>query len=146
MAADAWKAYNSFRRDVALKLINLSTETLKVALFTAAANVANATRVTFADLTGELAAGNGYTAGGQVVAGTWTMAAAVCTLDVADASWTASGGPLVFRYAVLYDVTAGNRLVAWSLLDNTPADVNLSDGGSFSLQIHASGVLTLTGM
>jgi hypothetical protein len=41
-------------------------------------------------------------------------------------------------------VTAtGNDLIAFSLLDNAPADIVIGSGNSFTLQINASGVLTL---
>ena len=143
MAANAWAFYDSFSEALGDNTIDLDTDVFKLALFLAASNAQTVTQATFASLTSELVAA-GYTAAGDTVAGlTWVQAAGVATLDINDNVWTFSAGA-TFRAAVLYSVTAtGNDLVAFSLLDNTPADIVIGSGNSFTLQINASGVLTL---
>jgi hypothetical protein len=64
------------------------------------------------------------------------------TFDATDpAVWTASGGSIVARFAVLYEV--GGDVLAYCLLDNSPADVTVTTGNTLTLTINASGVFTL---
>jgi hypothetical protein len=91
----------------------------------------------------EHANGSGYTTGGEAVTSvTWTNSAGTMTWDIDDPTWTASGGAITARYHVLYHVASG-KLIAYSLLDTTPADVSASDGTAFVVQIHANGVFQL---
>ena len=110
-----------------------------MALFLSTSNL-GAASTTFAGVTNEHAAANGYTAGGVSVtlslSGTTTV-----TTDSTDASWTASGGSITARFACIYEV-AGNVL-CYCLLDSTPADVTVTDGNTLTVQIHANGVFTL---
>jgi hypothetical protein len=66
-----------------------------------------------ADLT-EIAAGNGYTAGGNTVTVTTSTSAGVAKVTVADTTFAASGGAMAtWRYAILYnDTTSGKPLIA----------------------------------
>ncbi|KKK68368.1 hypothetical protein LCGC14_2944740, partial [marine sediment metagenome] len=96
---------------------------------------------TYAGVTNEHAAANGYTAGGIAVtltlAGTTTV-----TVDISsDPVWTASGGSIIARFAVIYEV-AGNVL-CYCLLDDTPADVTATTGNTLTVAAHTSGVFTL---
>lgn len=140
MAAGPWVFTNN-----ALNKFNtgefLTADSYKVALFLSSSNI-GASSTTFAGLTNEHAAANGYTAGGNAVtlskSGTSTI-----TFDSTDpAVWNASGGSIVARYAVLYEV--GGDVVAYCLLDSTPADVTVTAGNPLTITIHASGVFTLT--
>jgi len=144
MAADAWKIYDSFKEAVGNKAINLDTDTFKCALFTSSLTPAQ-TDDTFS-ATNEATAGTGYTAGGYTMVGvSWTDSGGTLTFDATDVPWTASGGQIVARYAIIYDTTASNQLVAMCLLDNAPADVTVTDGNTLTLQFNASGILTLSG-
>jgi hypothetical protein len=148
MAANAWAFYDSFSEALGDGTIDLDTDSMKVALFLSTSNAQTVTQATFASLTNELVA-TGYTAGGEAVvlaggaAAGWAQTGGTATLDIDDIVWTFSAGA-TFRVAVLYSVTAtGNDLIAFSLLDNAPADIVIGSGNSFTLQINASGVLTL---
>jgi len=139
MAAGAWVFPTAAKTSLTTGTF-LDADTYKIALFLSTSNI-GAGSTTFAALTGEHAAANGYTAGGNAVtlsrSGTSTV-----TFDTTDpAVWTASGGSIVARFAVLYEV-AGN-VVAYCLLDSTPADVTATTGNTLTLTIHASGVFTL---
>jgi hypothetical protein len=148
MAADAWIAFNTFRERVADGTIDLDNDTFKLMLLLSAWTPNMETQSDYADISAnEHANANGYTTGGVVVAATWTRSTVTVTFDLADGLWTASGGSITARYAAIYDDTpAGDPLVCYSLLDNSPADVTASDGQQFKVQVHASGVFTLTGM
>jgi hypothetical protein len=137
-AAGPWVIYNEFKETLGKKLIDLSSDTFKVALFTSTSNAGSATlaTATYATLTNELANGNGYLTGGVTAAATWVRSTGTVTFDTADTTWTASGGSLTARFAVLYDSTPATKyLIAYALLDSAPADVVVSDGNSLSVQI-----------
>lgn len=62
----------------------------------------------------EIAAGNGYTTNGQVLAGvTWAQTDGTVKFDADNPVWTASGGSIETAYAaVIYDdTTAGDKLI-----------------------------------
>lgn len=79
-------------------------------------NATIATMAVKADVT-EIAAGNGYPAGGVATAAVLTTAAGVAKLTLADVTFTASGGDMPeFRYIVVYDdtpTTPTKPLIAW---------------------------------
>lgn len=138
MAADPWARYNSGQLKVENSTIDLDADVIKVALFTSAYTPA-ATDTTYASINAnEVANANGYTTGGITVTTTVTEAAGVVTFDSNDPTWTAAGGSITARYAVLYDSTTGD-LLAYSLLDNTPADVTVTDTNTLTLQLATTG-------
>lgn len=147
MTANAWQVYDVFLEQLANELHDLNaTDTIKMALLTSSYTPNTASDVSFSVIdAAEVAGANGYTTGGATVAATWDAAAGTLTFDVANNVWTASGGSITARYAVLYNVSAGgaNDLIAYCLLDNTPADVTATDGNTLTVTIHASGVFTI---
>lgn len=140
--------YNSFRKNVANGVIDLDGDTFKVVLVTSSYSIDLQAHTVKADLTNELATANGYTAGGATLGSvTWTQSTVTMTFDAADTTWTASGGSLVARRAIIYDDTPtspADPLVAAILLDTSPADVTTTDGNTLTLQWNASGIFTLT--
>lgn len=146
MAAGAFTFYDSFSEALGDGTIDLDTQTLRLALFTSSYTPNVATQATYAGITNEVANGNGYTTTGEALTSvTWGQTGGVATLDAADVTWTASGGSIVARYAVLYSAGAtGNDLIGYFLLDSTPADVTATDGNTLTVQWNASGILTLT--
>jgi hypothetical protein len=124
------------------------TATFKVTLHTSTYTFA-ATHQVYADLTNELSTANGYTNTGQALAGvTFNRSGAVTTLDANDTVWTASGGSIVARRAVIRAVGTFNSqvdpLVCSILLDTTPADVTTTTGNTLTLQWNVSGIYTVT--
>lgn len=145
MAADKWKIYNEFTQKLGDGTIDLDNDVFKMALFLSTSNAATLTTVGKAALTNEHANANGYTTGGiTLTTVTWTPSGATLTFNCDDAVWTASGGSIQARYAVIYDETAvGDPLVCFCLLDNTPADITATDGNTFTVTIHVNGVFTM---
>ena len=98
---------NAFPEAAAEGVHNLASNTLKVALTNTAPL---STAAVLADIT-QIAAGNGYVAGGvtaTVVSSSQT--GGVYTLILSGVSWTASGGDIAAnRYAVLYNDTAVSK-------------------------------------
>jgi len=150
-APTAWRTYREFKDDFAAKTtsVDLANDAFKIALFLEASNCGNVALATahYATLTNQHANANGYATGGKSVTPTWSGAAGVWTFDVSDpAAWTASGGSIVARFAVLYDdTTADKDLIAYCILDSTPADVTATNGNTLTVTIHVLGVFTLSG-
>lgn len=139
MAAGSWTFPNSARTDLLNGTFDIDSDTWKMALFLSTSNIGSGS-TTYAGLTNEHANNNGYTTGGVAVtlslSGTTTV-----TVDSTDATWTASGGSIVARFAVIYEVAG--RVLCYCLLDSTPADVIVTTGNTLTIQINASGVFTL---
>lgn len=141
--------YQSFREYMADGSIDLDTDTFKVMLVSSSYTPNAGTHTAKADVTNELSTANGYTAGGATLGSvTWSRSGGTVTFDADDTTWTASGGSITARYAVIYDDTStspsADLLVAYILLDTTPADVTATDGNTLTLQWNASGIFTLT--
>lgn len=144
--AGPWTLYNTFKLGSFQKLLDMDSDTFSVALVTNLSNAIDATLspATYAAINNELPTANGYTSGGfSVGVGTLTGGGAVATItfDVGNATWTGAGAGFTARAGVLYDVTTG-LLVAYFLLDSTPADVTVPPGNTLTIQI--SNVFTAT--
>lgn len=140
MADGPWILVNDFKLNAYKKLMDLSADAFKLALVTSASNIAaTMTPATYAALTNELPTLNGYTAGGATLASpTLTGGGAVATIDwdTGNGTITASGGNLVARWAVIYDNTAASKnIVAFCLLDSTPANYTIVDGTTLTVSI-----------
>jgi len=140
MAAGAWTFTNGGRTCLIDGTFQIGTDTFKEALFLSTSNI-GAASTTYAGLTNEHANANGYSTGGisitLTLAGTTTV-----TVDIStDPVWTASGGSIVARFAVIYEVSG--KVLCYCLLDSTPADVTATDTNTLTVQTNASGVFTL---
>lgn len=146
MAAGPMNFYDIFAESLADGTHDLDTHTFKVALFTSSYTPNVGTQVSYSALTNEVANGNGYTTGGATLGSvTWSQTGGVATFDAANAEWTASSGAITARYAVLYNSTTGtNNLIAYFLLDATPADVTVTDTNTLTIAWNASGIFTVT--
>jgi len=141
MAAGNWTLTDGTRTRILNGTFDFDTDTFKVALFLSTSNI-GAASTTYAGVTNEHANANGYTTGGislgvLTIAGTTT----VTVDDPSDMVWTAAGGSITARFAVLYE-NAGD-VVAYCLLDSTPADVTATDGNTLTIALNASGIFTL---
>jgi hypothetical protein len=146
MTASAWHVYNKAKESIGNGTINLKTHAFKVALARSTYTPA-LTHTALSSVT-QAPNGNGYTTGGVSVTQTWTETNGLMTFDSNDPSWTASGGSIIARYAVLYDDTTtspADQVIAYSLLDTTPADVTTTNGNTLTLQISANGYFTVSG-
>lgn len=133
--------FDSFVEALAEKKHDLGSDTLKVMLTLSAPIASNTVK---ADLT-DIAAGNGYTAGGNTATITSSaQTSGTYKLVLADpATWTAAGGAIAnFRYAVLYNDTATNKeLIGWWDYGST---VTVNTGETFKVDFDpTSGVLTV---
>jgi type IV pilus biogenesis protein CpaD/CtpE len=132
--------FNAFVADVANKTHNLGADTLKVMLTNTAPLATNAVRT---DIT-EIAAGNGYTAGGtQATLVSSSQTSGTYALKLNNVTYTASPGSIgPFRYCVLYTATAASlNLIGWY---DYGTSLTVTAGNSFQVQFDAAnGVLQL---
>jgi len=97
----------SFKKELYTGVHNLSTNTLKIALYTASADLNEATTVYSA--TNEVS-GGGYVAGGVALTGvTINSENYTAFVDFADVVFNAS---VTARCALIYNVTQGNKSIA----------------------------------
>lgn len=140
----AFNKISDFVDQLGLAKHNLNTDALLVML----TNVAPvATNTVKADLT-EIAAGNGYTAGGIDTLNTWAEAAGTGTLTGTKSVWTCvTAAMAAFRYVALYNDTQtspADPLIAWW---DYGASLTLQVGETFSVKYNSSdttgSILTL---
>jgi hypothetical protein len=141
MAAGAWTFTNGGRTSLLDGTFDLNTDTFLVALFLSTSDI-GAASTTYAGVTNEHANANGYTTGGisygpLVLSGTTT----VTVDDALDAVWTAAGGSITARFAVIYE--SGGNVLCYCLLDSAPADVTATNGNTLTIALNASGIFTL---
>ena len=127
--------FDQFVADRSNGVHKLDSDTLKFALTN---TLPVKTNSVIADIT-QIAAGNGYTTGGETVAitsstqtdGTYSL------VPTADVVFTASGGEMAqFRYVVLYNSSAvGGALIGW--YDRGSA-VDLLDTETFTVDVGAT--------
>ena len=134
----AFNKFNQFVADVANKVHNLGSDTLKVALTNTAPA---ATNTVFANIT-EIAAGNGYTAGGGAATlVSSAQSAGTYVLKLNNVTVTATAGSIgPFRYCVLYNATpAAGNLIGWY---DYGTNLTITAGNSFQVQFDpTNGVL-----
>lgn len=84
------------------------------------------------------AATNGYTAGGNTLTPSLSESSGTATLDLADSTFTASGGSLgPFRYAIIYNDTATSPADALIAYYDYGSSVTLADGETFTIDFGA---------
>jgi hypothetical protein len=136
----SFNKFNAFVADVANKVHNLGADTLKIMLSNTAPAAGNAIKT---DIT-EIAAGNGYGAGGtQATLVSDGQTAGTYKLVLSQPTYTASGGSFgPFRYAVLYNATAASgNLIGWWDYGTT---VSVTNGNAFQVQLDpTNGILQL---
>lgn len=122
--------------------IDLTTDTIKVALADSGYTPNTQTHDFFDDVTNE-EAGTGYTAGGATLGSkTWAVASAtVVKFDAADTSWASS--TITTRYAIIYKSTGTAGTSPLIAVVDFATD-RTSDGGTFLITWNASGIFTLT--
>lgn len=131
-----------FVEDVAEKVHNLGSDTLKVALSNTAVLNTNATLSAITQISG----GNGYTTGGTAATiSSSAQSSGTYKLVLADVTFTASGGSVgALRYAVLYNDTPTSPTdptISWW---DYGSSITLASGESFTVDFDGTnGVVQL---
>ena len=129
--------YEQFVLDLGLKIHDLKAagDQLKIALSNTAP--VDATDAVLADIS-EIAAGNGYTAGGEDVQNDYTEAGGVASLTGTTIVFTATpGGIGPFRYAILYNDTPSTPLKPLIGYWDYGSSISLLDTETFTVTIGA---------
>lgn len=136
----SFNKFNVFVADLASKVHNLGADALKIMLTDTAPVATNSIK---SNIT-EIAAGNGYSAGGSATTITSSaQSGGTYKLVGSNVTFTASGGSIAqFRYAVLYNSTPANgNLIGWW---DYGSEVNVTNGNSFQVQLDpTNGILQL---
>jgi hypothetical protein len=133
--------FQAFVEHVAEKVHNLGADTLKILLSVDAPSAAS--DAVKADLTSELAGGNGSTAGGATVTITASaQSGGTYSLVGDDVVFTASGAVGPFRYAVLYNDTPSSPADPLIGYWDYGSNVTLANGETFTVNF-GSSILTL---
>lgn len=137
--------YDSAKEHIAKGTIDLVNDVFRIILLAAAHTPDKAAHAVLTDVSGDEISGNGYTAGGMVVAGTVvTRSTATVKFDATDPEFEALAPD--FRYAVIYRSydynadEADDKLLA--LLD--PGVLQEPAGANTKIVFNAGGIMTLT--
>jgi hypothetical protein len=149
-AAGKWKMYESAKLAFANGTIDFDSHSFKINLYLSTSNANTLTAATItqlSDITNQVATNFGYTQNTKAVTITTANSSGTITIDeTTNPVWTASGGSITARFAVIYDDSHANDMpIAVCLLDTAPADVTATDGNTFTITMNASGILTLSG-
>jgi hypothetical protein len=133
--------FQNFVQDLGRGVHNLNSNTLKIMLTNSAPNAA--THTVKADLT-DIAAGNGYTAGGASLSGVgYSQSSGTGKLTGTDPVITAAGGTIgAFRYAVLYNDTPTSPADPLIGYWDYGSSITLADGESLTVDLDGTnGIL-----
>lgn len=131
--------FEVFSENLAEKVHNLDTDTLRVYLSNTAPNAA--THAVKADIA-EISAGNGYTAGGEDAQNATSRAGGTTSVTGVDITWTATGAIGPFRYAILYNDTPTSPTDPLLGFWDYGSAISLSSGETFKVDFGAS-ILTV---
>lgn len=142
MAVTAF-TYPQFQQKVGTKLVNLSTDSLKVMLFSAYTFTNTHATMTNVKAAGTETTGTGYTAGGQALTSvSLATSGAVTTLTCANPSWTTA--TITAAYAVFYDAAGGTDATNYPICYWNLGGSQSTTAGTFTLTVSGSGLLTVT--
>ena len=135
--------YNTFLTKLVTGVIDLDSDTFKIALMTSSHTFATSTSTWASVAANELSNGSGYTTGGATLSGvTVTTSASSVSFDFTDPEWTASGGPIgPAGYAVIYDDTAANDPLICSI--NFGTSVTAADGADLVIRVSSAGLFRI---
>jgi len=133
----AFNKFEVFTENLAEKVHNFdaAADVVKVYLSNTAPLATNSVKADIA----EIAAGNGYTAGGEDTQNATSRSGGTTSVTGVDVTWTASGGSIgPFRYVILYNDTPAaplDPLIAWW---DYGSAVTLNAGESFTVDFGTS--------
>lgn len=131
----AFNKFDVFTENLAKKIHDLDLDVIKVYLSNTAPLATNSVKADIA----EIAAGNGYTAGGADATAAVSRTGGTTSVTGVDVSWTASGGSIgPFRYVILYNDTPtapADPLIGWW---DYGSSITLNAGETFTVDFGTS--------
>jgi hypothetical protein len=147
MAAGAWAVYNEAKKYIGNGTLKLNTAK-RITLHTSASNANTATVSIYSELTNEVTEANGYSSSGKALANiVWTVGATAgqYKFDADDVIWTGTGGSISnIKFAVISNTSGGASGLLLCRSQLSSAQFTLSSGNTLTLQMNASGILTLS--
>jgi len=119
--------FNVFSSDLSKGNHKFGTDTFKVMLTNTLPVVTNTVK---ANIT-EIAAANGYTAGGPAITMTVSSTGAVTKITGADTTITATGAIATFRYAVIYNDTTASPVKPLVCFIDYGTPITMANGDTF---------------
>lgn len=136
-AAGNWTFTDSGRTNILNSATKLTTDTLKVQLYTSATNL-GASSTSCSTVTNEVSSTNtGYTTGGATITLTLAGTTSVTASFTSNPTWTAGSANLTANKAGLCDTTA-DKVVAFFSLDSGNADVTVTTGNTLTIDSDGS--------
>jgi hypothetical protein len=148
MAAGAWTVYNKAKKKIGNGSISLASTAFRMQLHTSASNANTATLSTIASVDNQVTEANGYSSSGKALTSeVWTAGASAgqYKFDADDVFWSANGGSIAnIKFAVIWisGASAGARHILCRSQLST-SQFSLSTGNRLTIQMNASGILTL---
>jgi len=147
-APSALTLYDPFKQYLGDGTIDLDTDTIKC-LIVSSAYTPSAAHSVLADITNEVANGNGYTTGGVALTGaTYLQTAGVAAFKSNNPAWTGASAGFTGRRYIFYKLGTANAkvnpLIGHGLLDSANADVSFAAGNTVTLTMNAAGWFTNT--
>ena len=141
MSAGAWTFTNAGRSDILGAVVNIGSDTYKMALFLSTSNL-GAASTTYAGLTNEVGTTNtGYSTGGGSVTLSKSGTTTVTVVQSAGVQWTAGSANLTAKFACIYEV--GGNVLCYCTLDSGGADVTATNGNTLTVGGTSATVFTL---
>lgn len=146
MAAGNFTVFNIAKLKLLTGIHDLDTHVIKAVLTTVTQSLdatfaGTSTDCRYADLTNEVANGNGYTTAGVTLTMSVTRSTGTVTVDASDAQWTTS--TITAKYCVLYNDSATNKdLLGFVDLSSGGGSISTT-AGTFLVSWNASGLFTL---
>ena len=140
--------YNLAKKKIGNASLSLASTVFRITLHTSASNANTATLGVYNSVTSEVTEANGYSSSGKALTSeVWTAGASAgqYKFDADDVVWTGTGGTIPnIKFAVIWlsaAASANRHLLCRSQL--TTAQFTLASGNTLTLQMNASGILTL---
>jgi hypothetical protein len=141
MATGTINFYSNFKKLLLDGSVDLDNDTITIALLNEGYTPVHTHSAT-AQLSNEVTTG-GY-ARKQLGSISIAATASAFTFDAADVVWTASGAAFTAYHWVMIDETVtDDALLAWGLIDNSPAKVAVADGNTLTLVWNGNGILKI---
>jgi hypothetical protein len=147
MGAGPWLLYTPARGHLADGGFDLDSDSFKMSLYRAASNAADVRHTAIEELTGEVASGAGYVAGGQALTGvSWALTPnpSKVRFSANAASWSASGGTIIgVRYAVIWRPKPGANLLLLVAAVDENAEIDVPSGNALVVAPNTQGIFEL---
>lgn len=130
--------YNRWKANLMNKIVDMEADTIKVMLLDNS-HAFNAAHNVIGDVDTNEISGAGYSPGGATLAGKAVTQGGTTKFDGTDVAWTSA--TFSAWHAVLYDDTVATDDLIGSIDFSGEKSVS---GGTFTIQWHANGIVTLT--